>query len=170
MILTSFVSNAFRVHDPKWAFAPVSGAGAARYGGRANRKGVNALYLSLELETALAEYKRLDALMPPALMVGYEVKVDPVVDFRGGYTTAWDPIWQEFNCDWRSMLFNDKIEPPSWLIGDLVLAAGAKGILFDSSMTDGSNLVLYNDTLEGTDFVRPYDPNHALPRDQLSWR
>jgi hypothetical protein len=27
--------------------------------------GVNALYLSLELETALAEYQQLDALPPP---------------------------------------------------------------------------------------------------------
>ena len=170
MILTSLASKAFRIHDPKWSFAPVSGAGAARYGGRVNRKGVNALYLSLELETALAEYRRVDALMPPALMVSYDVKVDSVVDFRGGYTSAWDSIWQYFNCDWRSMLFNDKIEPPSWLIGDVVLTAGAKGILFDSVVSDGSNLVLYNDTLEATDFVRPYDPGHALPRDQSSWR
>lgn len=170
MILTAIVSKAFRVHDPKWSFAPVSGAGAARYGGRANRQGVKALYLSLELETALAEYQRLDTLMPPALMVGYEVKIDPVVDFRGGYTSAWDPIWRDFACDWRSLVFNDKIEPPSWVIGDLVLAAGAKGILFDSLVTDGTNLVLYNDALETTDVVQPYDPNHALPRDQSSWR
>lgn len=170
MILTAIVSKAFRVHDPKWSFAPVSGAGAARYGGRANRQGVNALYLSLELKTALAEYQRLDTLMPPALMVGYEVKIDPVVDFRGGYTSAWDPIWRDFACDWRSLVFNDKIEPPSWVIGDLVLAAGAKGILFDSLVTDGTNLVLYNDALETTDVVQPYDPNHALPRDQSSWR
>lgn len=170
MILTSFVSTAYRVHDPKWSFAPVSGAGAARYGGRANRPGVNALYLSVELETAIAEYKRLDALMPPALIVGYDVKVEPVVDFRGGYTGAWDLIWQDFNCDWRRMVFNDKVEPPSWAIGDMVLAAGAKGILFDSVIADGTNLVLYNDTLEATDVVRVYDPNHALPRDQSSWR
>lgn len=144
--------------------------GAARYGGRANRPGVNALYLSVELETAIAEYKRLDALMPPALIVGYDVKVVPVVDFRGGYTGLWDPIWQDFNCDWRRMVFNDKIEPPSWAIGDLVMTAGAKGILFDSLITEGTNLVLYNDTLEANDVVRPYDPNHALPRDQSSWR
>lgn len=169
MILIALTSKAFRVHDPKWSFAPVSGAGAARFGGRANRQGINALYLSLDLETALAEFKQLDVLLPPALMVSYEVSVDPVVDFRSGYTSLWDPIWQDFNCDWRRMVFNDRIEPPSWVIGDMVLSAGAKGILFDSVITGGTNLVLYNDAFTKTDKVLPYDPNNGLPRDQSSW-
>lgn len=170
MILTALAAYAYRVHDPKWSFAPVSGAGAARCGGRANRPGINALYLSLELETALAEYRQLDALMAPALMVSYEVKVEPVVDFRRGYSKEWEPLWQDFYCDWRRMVFHERIEPPSWVIGDRVQAAGAKGILFASVTTGGTNLVLYNDTLGPADIVQVYDPKHALPRDQLSWR
>jgi len=169
MILTTIHTVAYRVHDPKWAFAPVSGAGAAKHGGRANRPGVNALYLSLELETALAEYRQLDALLPPALMVSYQVKVEPVVDFRGGYTHAWEALWQDFYCDWRKMVFNDRIEPPSWVIGDQVLDAGAKGILFQSAITGGTNLVLYNDALNNTDMIEVHDPNHALPKNQSSW-
>jgi RES domain-containing protein len=47
-------THAYRVHTPRWAHAPLSGAGTASHGGRANRPGVPALYLSLELETALA--------------------------------------------------------------------------------------------------------------------
>lgn len=93
MIVASFNSVAYRVHQPKWSFAPTSGAGAGTYGGRANRPGVNALYLSLELETALSEYQQLDALLPPGLMVSYNVSVDAIVDFRGGYTSDCDPIW-----------------------------------------------------------------------------
>lgn len=31
---------AYRLHVPKWAVAPLCGAGAARHGGRANRPGV----------------------------------------------------------------------------------------------------------------------------------
>jgi len=170
MILIALKAYAYRVHDPKWSFAPVSGAGAARMGGRANRPGINALYLSLELETALAEYRHLDTLMPPAVMISYEVGVEPVVDFRGGYTKKWEPIWQDFYCDWRRMVFQEKTEPRSWVIGDLVLAAGAKGILYSSAITSGTNLVLYNDALAGSDFVHVYDPDHALPRDQSSWR
>lgn len=91
MIVTKLNAVAYRVHDPKWAFTPASGAGAGRHGGRANRPGVNALYLSLELETALAEYKQTDALLEPALMVGYQISVESVVDFRSGFRVNGTP-------------------------------------------------------------------------------
>ena len=103
MILTRLDCVACRVHDPKWSYAPASGDGAGRHGGRANRPGVNALYLSLELETALTEYGQLDALMPPGLMVSYQLSIGKAVDFRGGWTKEWDPLWQDFYCDWRSL-------------------------------------------------------------------
>jgi len=169
MILTQLNSAAYRVHDPKWSYAPTSGAGAGSHGGRANRPGINALYLSLELDTALAEYKQLDALLPPGLMVSYYVSIDTVVDFRGGFTSAWDPLWQDFYCDWRKLYFHHGIEPPSWVIGDQVIAAGAKAILFNSVVTEGVNLVIYNDTLTGADTIQVYDPNKRLPKNQLSW-
>lgn len=57
MILSSLSTVAYRAHTPGWAHAPTSGAGAAAYGGRANRIGVPALYLALDEHTALAEYK-----------------------------------------------------------------------------------------------------------------
>ena len=38
----------FRAHTPQWASRPTSGAGAAAKGGRFNREGIEALYLSLE--------------------------------------------------------------------------------------------------------------------------
>ncbi len=48
---------AYRMHQPKWAVAPTSGAGAAKTGGRANWIGTPALYLALEVGTAVAEYQ-----------------------------------------------------------------------------------------------------------------
>lgn len=170
MILTALNTVAYRVHGPKWAYAPTSGAGAGAHGGRANRPGINALYLSLELETALAEYKQMDALLPPALMVSYQVSVEPVVDFRNGYSAKWDPLWQDFYCDWRKMHFHEAIEPPSWIIGDHVLAAGGKGILFKSIVTGGTNMVVYTDSLLDSDVIAVHDPHHALPRNQDSWK
>ena len=110
------------------------------HGGRANRPGIQALYLSLELETALAEYKQVDALLPPALMVSYHVNVDSVVDFRGGFTDAWDALWEDFYCDWRKMVFNEGIEPPTWVIGDQVLAAGGKGLCSSQASRAGRML------------------------------
>lgn len=170
MILTTLQTVAYRVHDPKWAYAPISGAGAGTHGGRANRPGVNAIYLSLELETALNEYKQTDTLLPPALMVSYRIAAAPVVDFRGGFSNEWDPLWQDFYCDWRRMHFHDGIEPPTWVIGDQVLAAGAKGILFRSAIAGGTNLALYTDALTVADSITVYDPGHALPKNQNSWK
>ena len=54
--------TAYRMHVPKWAVAPTSGVGAAKHGGRANRPGVEALYLALETETAVREYQCFHAV------------------------------------------------------------------------------------------------------------
>lgn len=169
MIKTVLSTVAYRALTPKWGHAPTSGAGAGQHGGRANRPGVEALYLSLELPTALAEYQQVDSLLPPGLMVTYCLAVDVVVDFRGGFTRRWPMIWQDFYCDWRALHFNEGIEPPSWVIGDQVLAAGAKGILYASSITAGTNVVLYNQALTAQDKLVPYDPQDALPKNQDSW-
>jgi hypothetical protein len=67
------------------------------------------------------------------------------------------------------MHFNEGIEPPSWVIGDQVPATGAKGILFKSILTGGTNLVLYNDALTPTDSLAVHDRNRALPKNQDSW-
>lgn len=172
MILASLVSvTAYRMHTPKWAVAPTSGAGAALHGGRANRVGVEALYLSLDAQTAMREYQQLSPLMPPATLVAYTVTAAPVVDFRGGYDPEhWDALWRDFDCDWRRLWFGEGTEPPSWVLGDRAIDAGAKGILFGSVMQGGGvNLVLYTATLGPGDWLEPYDPHGALPRDQSSW-
>ena len=57
MILTDLSSlTVYRMHTPRWASSPKSGEGAATHGGRANRPGVQALYLALEADTAVSEY------------------------------------------------------------------------------------------------------------------
>ena len=48
----AFVGTAYRMHTPSWAHSPTSGTGAGTHGGRVNRVGVNALYLSKESQTA----------------------------------------------------------------------------------------------------------------------
>lgn len=172
MILRPFPSAAlYRVHSPRWAYLPTSGAGAATQGGRLNRKGVDALYLSLEAETALAEYKQTSALLPPGTIASYQVELSQIVDFSGGYNPSWDPLWEEFGCDWRRLVFNDKIEPPTWVLSDMVQAAGAKGIFFPSIANPGGlNLVVFNGMLEPGDQLAVHDPKGELPKDQSSWR
>lgn len=173
MILTRLDKvPAYRMHTPKWAVQPTSGLGAAKWGGRINRPGVEALYLSLECETAIQEYQQLSELLPPGLLVSYQVNIHTVVDFRGGYSTPeWNPLWEDFYCDWRELWFNQHIEPPSWLIGDTIMAAGASGVLFQSSLLKGGiNLVLFPKTYTSSDSVVVYDPDRSLPKNQDSWR
>jgi RES domain-containing protein len=66
MILTQLENlTAYRMHAPIWAVAPTSGAGAAKHGGRVNRPGVAALYLALDIETAVKEFQQVSTLLPP---------------------------------------------------------------------------------------------------------
>ncbi|MBB3192572.1 RES family NAD+ phosphorylase [Halomonas cerina] len=169
-VTSSLEGAAYRVHVPRWAYAPTSGAGAAEHGGRLNRVGLPALYLALDATTALEEHRQLSVLMPPGLLVSYELCLGKVVDFSEGYTPAWDPLWLELTCDWRWLWFNKHIEPPSWLLADIALEAGAAGILFPSMANPGgTNLVLYTEALQEEDRLVAYDPADDLPKDQRSW-
>ena len=173
MILTELGPvTAYRMHTPRWATAPTSGAGAAAHGGRANRPGVAALYLALEPDTAVREYQQLSPLMPPGTLVSYTVRVAPVVDFRAGHDGArWSALWEEFHSDWRELWLNQRVEPPSWVLADEAIASGGKGILFVSKLApSGLNLVIYNDILTADDTLQVYDPTGALPKNQDSWR
>lgn len=173
MILTRLDGAApfFRAHTPKWAGQPLSGAGAAKVGGRLNRPGVHALYLATSIETAVAEYQQLSPLMPPLTLATYHVTLDQVVDFRGGYDPEqWDAIWQDLSCDWRRLAIFERTEPPSWVIADQIIAAGHRGVLFTSQCSDqGFNLVVYPDVLTRTDRLAVHDPDGLLPRSLASW-
>jgi RES domain-containing protein len=173
MIVISISKGVFyRMNTPKWAYMPTSGAGAASQGGRLNRPGIEALYLSAEAPTALAEYQQTSPFLPPGTMVSYTVSAAKVVDFSGGYAaTAWAPLWQDFDCDWRKLVFKDKIEPPTWVLYDMVVAAGCQGVLFPSvASPGGKNLVVYNAMLGATDLLDAIDPTGQLPKNQSSWK
>ena len=69
----------FRVLKPQFAHEPLSGTGAQLMGGRYNRKGTPALYLSADPQTAYAEYTQ-NLYDRPGLMCSYDVDVGPAVD------------------------------------------------------------------------------------------
>ena len=57
------------------------------------------------------------------------------------------------------------------MLADEALAAGAKGILFASTLAaGGTNLVVFNGQLTADDMLQVYDPAGSLPRNQDSWR
>lgn len=160
-----------RYLTPKWAFAPTSGAGAAIEGGRFNRPGVEALYLSRTPETALAEYRQGASITPPATLAAYYVTAAEIVDFSDGFDAgAWPAQWAEWDCAWKRLARLDRKIPPSWRLADGLIAAGRHGLLFPSTrQAGGINLVIYPQNLTATDAVAVHDPDHRLPVDQASW-
>jgi RES domain-containing protein len=173
MILCSLGPDApfYRALTPSWAHLPESGAGAAQGGGRFNRPNVEARYLAATPEAALAEYQGESPLLPPATVVTYRVTAQAVVDFTGGYQEErWSPIWAEAYCNWKGMAFLENVEPPSWVIGDLVRQAGYPGILYACARDRAHRcLVLFPDLADR--FRAPaYDPEGRLPRNAQSWK
>lgn len=53
--LFRFQGIVYRAHDPKWAFDPASGHGAALYGGRFNKPGTPMLYTATSIMGAITE-------------------------------------------------------------------------------------------------------------------
>jgi RES domain-containing protein len=160
-----------RYLTPKWAYLPLSGAGAAAEGGRFNRIGVEALYLSLAPQTALEEYRQGSSIVPPATIAGYIVSLANVVDLSRGYDPGnWSDDWADWDRPWRRIARIDKKTPPSWDLGDKVISAGHKGILFPSLChPGGSNLVVFGGNLTTSDRLSVHDPDGRLPKDQSSW-
>jgi RES domain-containing protein len=159
-----------RYHTPKWASEPLSGAGAAIGGGRFNRIGIEALYLSAENQTAYEEYGQGASIAPPATCASYFVTLSRVVDLTGRPDlSGWAPFWSDWDCAWKAILRLQKRIPPSWLCGDEAIRAGCDGILFPSTRrAGGTNLVVFPANAEdGT--VRVHDLQAALPRNRSSW-
>ena len=144
-----FRSFVYRAHNPRWNWAPISGEGARRYGGRFNRIGVPALYTSLSPVTAMREVSLIGRPLQPITLCAYEVDAEPVFD-------ALDPLQREaqgvesdeLHClDWeREMLAG--IIPASQRLADRLIATGYVGMRVESfapgAGSDDLNLVLWH--------------------------
>jgi len=76
-----FQGPLYRALNPIYAREPMSGRGAELHGGRFNRKGSPALYLSLSVMTALREANQAGSLQPTTL-VSYDADIEKVFDSR----------------------------------------------------------------------------------------
>lgn len=164
MRLTGLV---YRAHNPRWAFKPSSGAGAALHGGRFNRVGVETLYTSLRVETAWLEAQQAFPFKAqPMTMCAYEVDCEDVVDLTGVTPN-------DLACAWED-LADRKLTPPSWALADRLIAAGQAGILVRSfapgtTPTD-VNAVFWRWTDYPPHKVAVIDHNGRLPVDGSAWR
>ncbi len=138
----------YRAHNPQWSWAPLSGEGARRHGGRFNRRGVTALYTSLTPLTAVREAQPLGRPMQPLTLCAYEVDAEPVFDSRDeAERTAFGVTDSELLCGaWESQMLKGTI-PSSQALADRLIAAGQLGMLVRSfargTGPDDFNLVLW---------------------------
>jgi RES domain-containing protein len=167
-----FSGFGYRAHDPKWAFSPLSGAGAAIHGGRFNPVGVAALYLSTTPEGAILEASHGFAFrFEPLTLCTYELAGLAIADLTDAEVLSHHGFTAEILA---SGWFQDKAEgrkPASWQVYEK-LHREWSGILVPSfarmARPDMKNIVLWRwDNGPGTVVV--HDPHARLPKNQRSW-
>jgi RES domain-containing protein len=128
-----FAGVVYRAHNPRWAFAPTSGDGAARYGGRFNPPGVPALYTSLNLETAWFEAQQGFAFKAqPLTICAYEVDCADVIDLTDADTRLAHGVTSaDLACAWED-LASRGVEPASWRIAKSLIAGEFAGLIAPS--------------------------------------
>ncbi len=170
-----FAGTCYRAHDPRWAFKPISGDGAAIRGARFNPKGVPALYLALSIMTAIKEANQGFAhRIDPCVLCSYEVDCADIADLTTDEGRREHAVeWAEMATAWASVLA-DGARPASWAIHDRLAARGVAGILAPSfapgTGAEDVNLVLWRWGPGAPHKVAVFDPSGRLPKDQLSWR
>ncbi|MCA1661753.1 MAG: RES domain-containing protein [Novosphingobium sp.] len=107
-----FDGRLYRALNPIWAEQPLSGEGAARFGGRFNAIGTPALYCSLSPLTALREANQAGDLQPTVL-VAYDAAIERVFDGRDSGALAGAGIAPDELAvtDWRESMRGAKLTP-----------------------------------------------------------
>jgi RES domain-containing protein len=152
----------------------LSGDGAAKVGGRFNRKGEPTLYLALDVMTAVNECTQgLSQRLQPLTMCVYDIDCEPIADLRTTTGRAAHGVaLDDLACGWLTYLRAGK-QAPSWLVVDQLRAQGFVGLLTPSfapgATAANCNLVLWQWGPDLPTFVAVYDPSDRLPKDQLSW-
>lgn len=125
------------------------------------------MYLSLQLETAAAEDAQAAPFLPPLTLVSYAADLPALADL-GLLDASWDALWADWTEDWRTALVN-KIEPVSWVLGDMLREAQIPGAIFPSmALPEGINVVVFLDMLQPEHVLRVLDDGR-LPRDGCRW-
>ena len=169
-----FQGLGYRGHDPKWAFSPLSGEGAAIHGGRFNPIGMPALYLALTVEGLFIEVAHgFGHRFDPLTVSTYEVDVDDVADLRTNEARSGaGVVLDDLACAW-ALDRASRRKPASWMVAERLVEAGAAGILVSSfalgARSGMDNLVLWRWGNDPPHRVAVHDPSGRLPRDQSSW-
>jgi RES domain-containing protein len=162
--MQKLTARLWRMLTVRWQAEPLSGAGAAAFGGRWNRVGQPALYLSFDHATAIAEFHQ--SLVRPGTLAAYDVQAAVIADLSGPLApTQYGFTPDVLRCQWRHLHRIKEQDPPSWSLTDRLIAGGAQGAVVPSVQHRGGlNLVLWNWSGEGGKGaqVRVLDPHGEL--------
>lgn len=166
---------AYRAHHPRWSFAPTSGEGAKRHGGRFNRPGREAFYCSIRPETAWIEAQQGFPFKPqPLLLCAYDVDCADLVDLTDAMVReALGPTLLELGCAWEDLADRGRV-PPTWALAERLIADSCAGIRVRSfapgARSSDHNLVFWDWSEAPPRQLRLIDDEARLPRDDRSWR
>ncbi|WP_163851446.1 RES family NAD+ phosphorylase [Pseudooceanicola aestuarii] len=163
-----FVGRLYRALNPVYARDPLSGRGAALFGGRFNQKGTETLYTALDPVTALREANQVGDLQPTTL-VAYRADLGPVFDTRDDTALADRDIDAAALADpgWRTAMLEGQTVPTQEFAKGLQ-ADGYAALLVRSyahgARADQLNMVLWRWNKGGDDRLAVIDDENRLTR------
>lgn len=159
----------WRAYVPRWAHAPLSGDGAARFGGRWNPVGLPTIYAARELSTAWAEYNQ-GFVQHPALIAQLELAGATLADLTDPATLERFGVDETIHwCEWRAALDAGEV-PDTHRLAAILIGEGFDGMIFPSFMSPGGTCVaLWQWNGPGKPVLKVVDPEKRLPRTAASW-
>lgn len=159
----------WRAYVPRWAHAPLSGEGAARFGGRWNPVGAPAIYAAREMSTAWAEYNQ-GFVQHPALIAQLDLSGATLADLTDPATLQRLDIDAAIHrCEWRHLLDIGKV-PETHALRQKLLTDGHDGVIYPSFISPGGSCVaLWRWNSGGDPTLSVIDPDGRMPHSPASW-
>lgn len=159
----------WRAFVPRWAHLPLSGEGAARFGGRWNPVGAPTIYAARELSTAWAEYNQ-GFVQHPALIAQLDLTGAALADLTDPQVLQHIGAAADIHdCQWRDVMDQGGV-PETHELRESLLAEGMHGVIYPSVMSPGGTCVaLWLWNANGAPKLEVVDPDNRLPKTPASW-